>query len=478
MEPVIGTGAEQRLSEFVEHVRERGVDGFASSVLRNRQTIPVDPTVLKAEVALRLGEIFVDRGIERYADVSPALSDEVRRDELVAGVRAVPGSTTSYAGGWLSRLVGDDDLVEPDPVLVQWIGRAIGRYVEPAEAEALLRAAAAQRGWPPAALTCAVQIAERLRPPVISSDSATARTYRALQGRWRREVLGLPPGDPTTPNPKLATVDSMLPRKHRGVHAADAGWNLMSPAAIEYARRRVPAVKAAKGVVEEDRLWRNMLSSQPLAFSIVGELRAHPAAALALLSEAAGVEVVGFDRIPASDPAYELDGLQAEWAPRPEEHTGDKSGFDIAAAVRIADGRRMLISIEVKYTDTFSPAKLDPMGYRPLLDEIGLADNATAELVKAGCSQFLRSVLLTHSVRRGGANRRAPLDSCLGVVLCRDDDKTAGKVVNLLGAAQPTVPVRLWGLGDFLDEAARRPELADWADTVHARYLLDDDVPT
>ena len=288
-------------------------------------------------------------------------------------------------------------------------------------------------------------------------------------------MLDLPPGDPTTPNPKLPTVDSMLPRKHRGVVAVDAGWNLMSPAAIEYTRLRVPAVKAAKGVVEEDRLWRNMLSSQPLAFSIVGELRAHPAATLELLSEMSGLDLVGYDRITAADPAWELEGLQAEWAPPPAENTDDKSGFDIAAAVRTADDRRMLISIEVKYTDSFSPAKLEPKEHRLLLDEIGIDADTTKALVGGGCSQFLRSVLLTHSVGRGGKARRAPLDSAMAVVLCRDNDATAQKVVDLLRSAQSTVPVMLWGLGSFLDAAARRPELADWADTVHARYLPDDD---
>ena len=217
----------------------------------------------------------------------------------------------------------------------------------------------------------------------------------------------------------------MLPAVHDGVRAEDAGWNLMSAAAVEYARAGVPVIRAAQGVVETDRLWRNMLSSQPLAFSTVGELRAHPKATLAVLSELSGRGLADFDRIGAGGGPYVLDGLQAEWAPPREQHLGDRSAFDIAAAVRAVDGARMLITIEVKYTDTFSPAKLDPADYEAALQELGLDTAAAQRLVEAGASQFLRSVLLTDSVRRGGKSGGDPVDDVLAVVLCRDDDHKA-----------------------------------------------------
>ncbi|MDT0353146.1 hypothetical protein RM445_26895 [Pseudonocardia sp. DSM 45834] len=125
----------------------------------------------------------------------------------------------------------------------------------------------------------------------------------------------------------------------------------------------MPVIKAAQGVVETDRLWRNMLSSQPLAFSSVGELRTHPKAALAVLSDLSGRELVDFDRVDAGGGPYVLDGVHAEWAPPRAEHTGDRSGFDIAAVVRAVDGRRVLITLEVKCTDSFSRARLDPNRY-------------------------------------------------------------------------------------------------------------------
>ncbi|SDH47458.1 hypothetical protein SAMN05216377_12325 [Pseudonocardia oroxyli] len=86
-------------------------------------------------------------------------------------------------------------------------------------------------------------------------------------------------------------------------------------------------------------------------------------------------------------------------------------------------------------------------------------------------SQFLRSVLLTDSVRRGGNTGVAVADSALAVVLSREDDPIARDVVHDLGRAQGVVPVAWWTLASFLDATAQEPELADWADSMRARYV-------
>ena len=78
--------------------------------------------------------------------------------------------------------------------------------------------------------------------------------------------------------------------------------------------------------------------------------------------------------VDARFPAYALHGIEAEWFPPRKFHTQDRSGFDIAALVRLADDRRMLVTIEVKYTDSFSSTKLDPdrQPYPAYLAALGL----------------------------------------------------------------------------------------------------------
>ena len=116
--------------------------------------------------------------------------------------------------------------------------------------------------------------------------------------RWRRVRAVTAPCSRLARAPGLATQalrtqgrtgalrDSpvCLAREHGGRSARDAGVNLMSDDGINYAKARVEALGPIGGLAEEDRLWRNMLSSQPLAFSIAGELRRHADAAAALFS--------------------------------------------------------------------------------------------------------------------------------------------------------------------------------------------------
>jgi hypothetical protein len=212
-----------------------------------------------------------------------------------------------------------------------------------------------------------------------------------------------------------------------------------------------------------------MLSSQPLAFSIVGELRAHEQAALSLLSRLSGVELAAFDRIGTGPSA--LEGLQAEWAPPRREHTGDKSGFDMAAAARTADGERVLITVEVKYVDTFSPKKLEPANYREHLEALGITE--PAELVELDASQFLRSVMLTDSVRRRGLRGDGGFDKAMAVVLCRADDASAHEVVDAVTKAcsAADLTIALWTHEQFFDAAATEPALRDWARAMHQRYV-------
>ena len=265
----------------------------------------------------------------------------------------------------------------------------------------------------------------------------------------------MPPGPPVGVARHIYRVlGSYLPVQHDGVSAAEAGWNLMSAAARSYTRERLDVVGAADELTEAERLWRNMLASRPLAFSIVGELRAHEAAALSVLSRLTGLDLAKFDGLGEPGDPCALDGLQADWAAPEESHT-----CDIAAAARTAAGERVSITIEVEYVDTFSPTKLDPARYRV---------DGLAELVELGAGQFLRSALLTESVRGDGG-----FDKAVALLLCRADDGQARKVVAAVDRACATtgLTIALRTHEDLFDAAADEPALHDWAQAMRRRYL-------
>ena len=298
------------------------------------------------------------------------------------------------------------------------------------------------------------------------------RAHRAHQGRWRREVLQRPAGPPTDKRARsqYPTLDNCLPEEHQGIGAEDEGLNLMSDAAREYARKRLSELKPIGGLAEKDRLWRNLLSSQPLAFSIAGELRAHPSAAAALFAELTDADVRALGRL--DDPSHQLNGVEAEWFPPRDQHTRDRSGFDVAAVLELADGSRLLVTVEVKYVDTFSPTKLDPELYAAALSEVGLARADAQEIVDRGGSQFLRSVLLTDSVRRTGVRGAGGVDQAMAVVLARGDDSRAASVVSALDQHVMPTSVSLWSHEYFFNAAGKQPALSEWAARMSDRYLL------
>ena len=89
--------------------------------------------------------------------------------------------------------------------------------------------------------------------------------------------------------------------------------------------------------MDKDRLYNNLLSSQPLAFNFFGFFKSNPDVALAFLQslkpELTAVEDIVF-----------------EFAPK---NSGDNSAFDFGFIVNTED-KRGFIGFECKYTDTFS----------------------------------------------------------------------------------------------------------------------------
>lgn len=340
-----------------------------------------------------------------------------------------------------------------------------------------------------------------------SGGGATGR-HRRHQGAWR-ERTGWPAGPPTDEHlhEKYPTLLNMFaPRSLDGRDVREELVNLMSPAARSYARERVPIVDAVDGLVHPDRFYRNLLSSQPLAFSIAGELRSNPTAAAAVIADLTGLPANGLGRLEAPDALvpdqqrkprrlrdgrvkpyasldmFTLDRIEAEWFPPRWAHTGDKSGFDVAACVtfeKSPDGlhqpdRRLLLSIEVKYTDSFSKDKVSWLKYRPHLEALGLTEESTSHLVDKGCSQVLRQVMITESVVRTGlvpgASGLGRVHQGVAVVLARHDDQSARNVVELIDE-RVSQRVMFWSHRDFFQACARRSELSRWAEQMLDRYV-------
>ncbi|MGY1986906.1 PGN_0703 family putative restriction endonuclease [Blastococcus sp. SYSU DS0669] len=298
----------------------------------------------------------------------------------------------------------------------------------------------------------------------VASDNAVTRRERRRQSAYREQVLALPPGTARNGSP----LGNYLP-------AEDRRSNFLSDEAADYAAARVEIVRREGGQLEQTRLFTNMLSSMPLCFSVFGHLRAHPDAAVRLLSTMKGQEVDGFERVTVG--GRSIDGIECEWAPERREHLEDGTAFDAVIAARLRDGRRLLIAVETKYVDTFSRDKPDAdkdRKYRNFCEQFGMGPTAFDALSGPATRQLLRNVLLTESVRRGGASAMDSLfDDALTLVLARDDDAAARSAVAAVERERGAMPtdVAFVGHGELARVASAVDGLDQWAARFHRRYI-------
>ncbi|MGR6965306.1 PGN_0703 family putative restriction endonuclease [Geodermatophilus sp. URMC 61] len=296
----------------------------------------------------------------------------------------------------------------------------------------------------------------------VASDDRITRRERQRQSDYREQVLGLPAG---------RRGDRVL-----GNYLPPEEWrsNFLSREAADYAERRAGEVQREGGQLETTRLFTNMLSSMPLAFSVFGHLSAHRTAAVRLLKDLRDLDVA--ELVPVRVGSREIDGIECEWAPDRRDHLNDRTAFDAVVSARLADGRSLLVAVETKYVDSFSR---DPRRgrtdakYRARCADFGMAEGAYDRLREHATRQLLRNVLLTESVRRGGSTGRPVFDEAVTVVLARDDDTSARAAVEAVAADRGAMPtdVRFIGHGQLVTAAERDVDLADWAGRFRQRYV-------
>ncbi len=178
----------------------------------------------------------------------------------------------------------------------------------------------------------------------VPNETGLTRKMRVHQGWWRTNVLsekfGLHPIIPTQD-----VCNTIL-------GGDTSGKNFLTPNSIKAVRETLAKrTQENAGIIEVDRLFNNLLSSQPLCFNFFGELYADHDFGLLVLKT-------------FYEDLTKLNNVIFEFAPT-ENYTNDRSAFDIAFEVEIGD-KIGLLGFECKYTDTFS--------YKPAKSEIYYGD--------------------------------------------------------------------------------------------------------
>lgn len=232
----------------------------------------------------------------------------------------------------------------------------------------------------------------------IPGDTRFRAASRLRQSLLRQDLhlepgLHHPGGTSTLP---ITPLGSMLT-------PADAarGFNFLSPSVHAFVHRTL-ALREEGACVNVDRLFRNMLSSEPLVRNAFVPLALYLGLATRVFARllpdfVAQVEDIRFETAPSrdrTDPRYLTDG----------------TAFDVALSVITPDGEPATLFIEMKYTEAPGPAARHRSRYDEASRQVALHCNPDAPALRSVMlEQFWRLHLLAELSVQHGQTPRAHL---------------------------------------------------------------------
>jgi len=210
----------------------------------------------------------------------------------------------------------------------------------------------------------------------IPNEIESKKRLRFHQGWWRAFVSNEPEG--LNPAKSDANVCNTI------LDGGVSNKNFLSEAAVKSIEdTKLERKEYGAGLFNEDRLFNNLLSSQPLAFNFFGDLKQDlefaKLAISAFIPEITSVTNVFF-----------------EFAPK-EKYTGDNSAFDVAIEIMVGD-KKGLLGLECKYTDTFSVKEYSREEYENIHKMSTNFTGSYTELKSSRFNQLFRNQLIAESL--------------------------------------------------------------------------------
>ena len=221
----------------------------------------------------------------------------------------------------------------------------------------------------------------------VSTDDGFQRRARLLQALWR-EDRGLPIGIRGSGMP----LGSRLPLPF----AKDTLSNFLTDNIKRAVRSETASVRQGSGqLVEEERLYANLLSSQPLCFNLFGELQADLSLATSVFRELWPERIVA------------VTAIRFEHSPGRGDltYTGDHSAFDVFVEHTVPSGGVGFLGFEVKYHESL---KVKAASFKPRYAEVATTmgcfkSEALSSLRAAPLEQIWRDHLLTGAMLAANA---------------------------------------------------------------------------
>lgn len=241
----------------------------------------------------------------------------------------------------------------------------------------------------------------------VAADPPLRAKHRLLQSWYRETILRLE-ASPPAKGPRKTPVGNWIPPVDM---SGSEEPNFLPGAALDAVRERERRRDWGGGMLDSDRLHRNLLSSQPLCFNLFGELAHHPTT----LADAL--------RVALELPVAEIRDVRIEWAPPRDIAIGGAS-FDAFVEYTTTKGGRGFVGIETKYTEDLTPQDVTEAQWELYLSVVsaersGFAGDCRA-LIGSQSQQFLINTCVAVNVRN-----LASFDAAHVAVLHLSEDRAA-----------------------------------------------------
>ena len=233
------------------------------------------------------------------------------------------------------------------------------------------------------------QLALRYHALVATDRWRFQRRARVLQAMWREERV-YPIGEHRGRR-GIKVLGSRLAMPW----AEETLSNYLTDTVREVLRQEVlDKIKSKGKLYARPRILEDLLSSQPMAFNLFGELQQDLSLATSVFRPLSGGRIA------------EVTGIEFEYSPgrRDERYLGDNSAFDVYVTYLTAQKRRGLVGIEVKYHENMlgKAARHRPR-YDDVAEEMGCFREECASLLKRQpLQQIWRDHMLAGSMLASG----------------------------------------------------------------------------
>jgi hypothetical protein len=125
-------------------------------------------------------------------------------------------------------------------------------------------------------------------------------------------------------------------------YAKETGTNFLTNGIFETLKFEVENKHIDGKVIQEPRIWNNLLSSQPLAFNLFGELKINKE-----------LTSIIFKKLYPERNLKKVTAVEFEYSPgrKNQKYTGDSSAFDVFIEYKTEKDKKGFFGIEVKYAE-------------------------------------------------------------------------------------------------------------------------------